>query len=635
MKPLRAGALSLLYGDGMIRNVRWGNIPILHSIYAAVRDRNWGTVPGVLTLREQSINADDFHIVFEMRHQRDEIDFSWVGTITGDSAGDSLGKCVFEFDGVANSTFESNRIGFCVLHPASAAGQACFIEHTDSSLKESHFPRLISPYQPFFDIRAIGHEFAAGIRSVVEMDGDVFEMEDQRNWTDASFKTYCRPLALPFPFPMEAGTRVRQQIRTLVTDLKHLPSNSSFRTTSAQEKITVTLGNKVLPMPAIGLAVASHGEPLSETQVARLRELNLSHLRAEVRLYESGGFAAFERAVSESRLLSVPLELAVFVNGDADAHLKALASWIDLHQPEIKHLAIFTKPGKHTEEAHANLARKHLGRFGFPIGGGTDAFFTEFNRLGAPVRDLDFITYSINPQVHAFDNLSLVETLAMHASTIETARYQLALQGSGHLPIHVSPVTLKMRWNPNATSPDPEPPPGVLPTRVDPRQSSLFGAGWTLGSIKYLAEAGTDSVTYYETTGWLGVMATESGSPLPDQFHDTPGGVYPMWHVFKRIGGGEVIESKSSDSFKVEVLATLQGRADPCIMLANLTAEAQTVEFTYPHDRVGVLWLDEATFSPAGRETMTFIHSSQMTDKDEHLFKISLHPNGLAFLNVP
>ena len=29
------------------------------------------------------------------------------------------------------------------------------------------------------------------------MSGDSFEMEDHRNWTDASFKTYVRPLALP------------------------------------------------------------------------------------------------------------------------------------------------------------------------------------------------------------------------------------------------------------------------------------------------------------------------------------------------------------------------------------------------------------------------------------------------------
>ena len=37
--------------------------------------------------------------------------------------------------------------------------------------------------------------------STIDMQGEVFEMEDQRNWTDASFKTYCRPLVPPPPFP--------------------------------------------------------------------------------------------------------------------------------------------------------------------------------------------------------------------------------------------------------------------------------------------------------------------------------------------------------------------------------------------------------------------------------------------------
>jgi hypothetical protein len=31
------------------------------------------------------------------------------------------------------------------------------------------------------------------------MEGDAWEMEDHRNWLDASFKTYVRPLALPYP----------------------------------------------------------------------------------------------------------------------------------------------------------------------------------------------------------------------------------------------------------------------------------------------------------------------------------------------------------------------------------------------------------------------------------------------------
>src|SRR3712207_7382130 len=44
------------------------------------------------------------------------------------------------------------------------------------------------PYTTFF--RSLTHEAAPGLRVTCRMEGDTFEMEDQRNWTDASFKTY-------------------------------------------------------------------------------------------------------------------------------------------------------------------------------------------------------------------------------------------------------------------------------------------------------------------------------------------------------------------------------------------------------------------------------------------------------------
>ena len=37
------------------------------------------------------------------------------------------------------------------------------------------------------------------------MKGDAFEMEDQRNWADASFKTYVRPLPKPRPYVIAEG----------------------------------------------------------------------------------------------------------------------------------------------------------------------------------------------------------------------------------------------------------------------------------------------------------------------------------------------------------------------------------------------------------------------------------------------
>ena len=57
-------------------------------------------------------------------------------------------------------------------------------------------------------MRAILHEVTPGVEVEVRMEGETFETEDQRNWSDASFKTYGTPLHLPFPVEVAEGTRV-------------------------------------------------------------------------------------------------------------------------------------------------------------------------------------------------------------------------------------------------------------------------------------------------------------------------------------------------------------------------------------------------------------------------------------------
>ena len=70
---------------------------------------------------------------------------------------------------------------------------------------------------PFQDIRALSHEVTPGTWVTCTMEGDTFEMEDQRNWSDASYKTYVRPLARPWPYTLPKGEKVPQAVRLAVT----------------------------------------------------------------------------------------------------------------------------------------------------------------------------------------------------------------------------------------------------------------------------------------------------------------------------------------------------------------------------------------------------------------------------------
>lgn len=562
---LRAGPISARYEDGTLRYVKLGRVEIVRQVYSAVRDHNWGTIPGTLSNVRMDIQPASFAIRYRSQHQRNDINFVWDAVITGNEDG----TIVFKIDGEARSTFKRNRIGFCVLHPMDCAGLPCSVEHVDGEITHGHFPGAISPHQPFFDIRAITHEVIPGVQVRVLMQGDTFEMEDQRNWTDASYKTYCTPLGLPFPVTVQSGTKISQTITIqLQGDIPDL--------TVDDDSISISLGEEIGPLPQIGLCIAGHGRLLSVREIARLSALNLNHLRVDVRLWLDNVAETLKQATAQGQALGASLEVAIHMSDQAAVELTRLRQVLEDIEPPIARWLVFREGERSTTAQWVELARKYLGDYGdsIPIGAGTDAFFTELNRERPPVDALDLVTYSTNPQVHAFDNPSLTETLTTQATTVESAR-----QFSGTKPIVVSPVTLKIRWNPNATGPVPDTPPGELPAQVDPRQMSLFGAAWTLGSIKYLAKGGAHSITYFETTGWLGIMESNGGSPLPDKFPSLPGNVYPMYHVFANVGEfaeGQVLRCQSTDILRVDALALRHGDKVR-VMLANFTATEQTV----------------------------------------------------------
>jgi hypothetical protein len=158
---------------------------------------------------------------------------------------------------------------------------------------------------------------------------------------------------------------------------------------------------------------------------------------------------------------------------------------------------------------------------------------------------------------------------------------------------------------------------------------SLFGAGWTLGSIKYLAESGATALTYYETTGWLGVMETLSGSPVPDKFRSIPGGVFPMYHVFSDVGdyrGGQIIASVSSDSLTTDGLVLRRGD-QMRILLANFSQQPQTLAVTGAAGKWSVKFLDETNAVSAMRDPESW--------RAQTGIEIEADNNGTLHLSLP
>jgi hypothetical protein len=189
---------------------------------------------------------------------------------------------------------------------------------------------------------------------------------------------------------------------------------------------------------------------------------------------------------------------------------------------------------------------------------------------------MDCVSYTVSPQVHAFDEASIVENLETLPVTVETARSM-----SGDRDIVVSRLMLRPPFNVYATEPEPPPPPGELPSAVDPRQMSLFAAGWAAGGLKMLGEAGAASVTMAETVGWTGLMERADGSPLPARFPSRPGMVFPIYHVLAdlaawRDGRARLMACTSADPLAALGLA-VRGPEGCLILVANLTPVARRV----------------------------------------------------------
>ena len=627
---LRAGPLSMIFEAGDLRYIRFGDHEILRRIYVAVRDHNWDTILPQLSNVQIEQEGDAFRITYDVENKHGEVDFFWQGTITGDADG----TVTFSMDGEARSTFRRNRIGFCVLHPMGCAGVPCRIEKIDGTVEESVYPISIAPQHlidgeikpvaPFNNMRAVSYEVTAGVEAAVRFEGEIFEMEDQRNWTDASYKTYGTPLSQPFPVEVPAGTKISQRITVTLTTQSGLSAEKPDATT---QPLTLQISSTdARPLPQIGLGVASHGEPLNVQELERLKLLNLSHLRVDIDLTQPDYESTLRRATDEARALGIPLELALFLTDTATEELQAFATAVERVQPPIGTYLIFHKTEASTSAQWVDLARRYL--TGAKIGAGSNAYFTDLNRGRPPVEALDLVCYSINPQVHAFDNSSLIETLEAQAVTVESTR-----QFASGLPIAVTPVTLLARFNPNATGPEPEPVPGELPAQVDIRQMSLFGAGWTLGSIKYLSESSASSVTYYETTGWRGVMETATGSPLPEKFRSLPGVVFPLYHILADVGefaGGEVLVSKSSDSLKVEGIALCKN-GKTRTLLANLTPEPQQVIVQNLAGSVRVRHLNETNAHDTMASPETFrAERGELVQTTNGKLELNLFPYAIA-----
>ena len=573
---VHAGPVEALLVAGDLRYVRRGGTELARRIQVAVRSEAWDTVPGRRENERLNQRADSFRATFDSLHRDGELEFRWRCTIDG--APD--GTITYSMDGIAERDCRYRRIGLCVLHPTDVFAGRPFSAGSPSSETAGELPASVGPqrfdgdtFPPLFDafdwIRMVSR---GGAAVEFTFEGDLFEMEDQRNWTDASFKTYSRnPPTRAEPWELRRGTELRQRV-TISSESTDPPPAPLGR------PLMVTLGSCVVGrLPALGVALASDTAVHDPDQIDLLRGLGLRHLRVDLHLGTDSWPAELERGRTVARELGCELELAVFAREARE--LDGLTPQLGIGAgPGVARVLVYAEDAEVTPSELVAHARMSLGSSiaDAPVGGGSNLYFAELNREPAFPPSFEVLAYPVTPQVHSDDDLSLVETPPAQADTVTSARLL-----APHASIAVTPITLKPRFNPDAPDPGDAPATaGALPDNVDARQMALINAAWTLASVGRLGEAGAGSATYFETVGWRGLLEPD---PLPSReapFPSVPGMLFPVYHVLAELAplsGLELLECHSSDPLGI---GAIQITAPPwvLVLVANLTPRGTMIE---------------------------------------------------------
>lgn len=420
---LSTGPLTCWLVGADLRHVSMYGVEVVQRIYAVVRDGQWGTLTNHIITQDISETADGFRVYTEVLAQRDGI--SYRAQFIHNGAPD--GTLSVTYNGEANSAFTSMRLGLCVHHPQNLAGTLTRVGHSDGTSEEALIPVALAPWEPVRDIRSLEttvHETCIRLTFA----GTIFEMEDQRNYGDASFKTYCTPQAWPKPVAVAPGDRVTHGLTV------HL------------------LNHPEKPSPSAPLVTRIHlrEQCAARARIGHLEHSNTGHVLVPVDL--TGSWKERLAAAEYQRSCD---GLPVMVSVAAEALTPAIARALTAALPPDSELLILDDAVGSDCTAALDLLRSAIPP-GILVGAGSRQQFTEINRGVRHVGDL--LAFAINPLVHADDDWSLLENTAAYAAIVSSAK-------AWGKPLRIGPLALPLR---------------------DPRRTNERGATWLIAALAHV-----------------------------------------------------------------------------------------------------------------------------------------------------
>ena len=470
------GGFTLDLARAAIRNIRYEGVQLIDLLYLAIRPLDWSTLtPDEHVADVKIIGGDCVITVTEVFNgalaAKTKIVLSENNTFSVD----------YELTGL--SEYPVSRWGVCFcLNTADWMGSSVTSSGNTYSLAQDISPQRVidGVIQGLFPASHEMHFIAPDQRYIkVVSTGKVLEAEDQRNWTDNTYKIYSGSLSEPFPFMTSSGTVWKQSANFEVGAPNRIDVDP-----------TKMLVREIEALPSIGLQF--NADPLlspDDLEKAFIL-LDIDHLRVNEESLTSQKIAttAASGLIVEAALLSSN-------NGGA---LQAEVLQLSERVPAGSRLLIQREGREVVDET--DLPRNQSLNTYIP---GSDAFLVDLqkvkNNFGKSV------SYSMAPTVHSYDTETIFKTLFTQQESIGYAQKYIAPQ------VFISPITFSMRGNPHSGHTRDQ-----RNNYSDPEMAlhirTIEGAAWTLGSIFALASAGAFSGTWHELFGEFGIIYSQSES---------------------------------------------------------------------------------------------------------------------------
>jgi hypothetical protein len=382
-----------------------GGREIVRRIFVTVRDAGWNEIEPQSHVLEADASAPGTATVGG-EHRSKHIDFRWTGRLRVEPDQRELS---FSFEGEVLREGQVCRLGLIVLLPPERVQGSGGVIAVEGQRQPVVFGEGLGPQpivdglptgltEPFDCIELSGTD---GGKLTLALEGDLFEIEDQRNWGDASFKIYCTPLARGFPRSVHKGERIAHAVHLRYS----LPAE--VRTGGQTARLLDPRA-----FPAIGVVAAAFE--------GRAKELAWRHVAARpaelaaVGLADAGGI----------ELVLEPADLA-----DDCARVRQTTDGFErVRRILLAGDGVALPDEEHISRLRAFVAARDLA---IPIFASTRGWFVEFNRSAALPDGSEGLAWPVAPTVHSRTVATLLENVApftpMAAHIRGQARARLAI----------------------------------------------------------------------------------------------------------------------------------------------------------------------------------------------------------------